>query len=262
MDPIIRAAAVSKVAFELRRPAARSEAQPRSAAAPATPVAPATPAPATRTAIANPAPTTPAPLASFAAPPVFAPPPAAQAPLQANPAAQQETARLAAQAELAELRAEAERRGYAAGHEKGEAEARRQLQSQIERFQGLAAQMVQARAGVLEDGEDDVVELAYASLCRILGEQGATREGVMAMVGQGLRAVRAREQVVVRLHPDDHALMGQQTGFRADPAIALGGCIVDSSTGALDARLETQLALLADTLLAVRAARRGGQEEL
>jgi flagellar assembly protein FliH len=167
------------------------------------------------------------------------------------------------EAELADLRAEAERRGYAAGHEKGEAEARRALQSQVERFQGLAAQLVQARAAVLADAEDGIVELAFAALCRILGEQAATREGVLAMVARCASA-REREQVGIRLHPDDFALLGDAAGhaarFSPDPGIALGGCIVEGSTGTLDARLEIQLARLAEALLAVRAAQRGGEE--
>lgn len=192
-------------------------------------------------------------------------PAAAPAPTQAGTAAQ-EAARLQVQAELAKLHADAEQRGYAAGHDKGEADARRQLQAQIERFQGLAAQMAQAKARVLEDAEDGVVELVFEALCRILGEQAATQLGVQAMVNQCAPAARERENVTVRLHPDDYRLLGpaapHQARFSPDPAIALGGCMVDSSTGSLDARLETQLARLAETLLAVRDARRRSEDGL
>jgi flagellar assembly protein FliH len=287
MDAIIRAAAVSQVAFELRRRGERTAPAPaRAGAAPLTPAPAADPAAAAPAAVVRapvkdgpaPAPAapanTPAPApapaapAAVSVPPAAAPPaPPAAAPAPAQPApptaAQQEAERRKIQAELAELRAEAERRGYAVGHEKGEADARRQLQAQIERFQGLAAQLAQARAAVLADAEDGVVELAFAALCRILGEQAASRAGVQSMVARCAADVREREQVGIRLHPDDVALLGDATGhptrFSPDPGIVLGGCIVDSSTGALDARLETQLARLAETLLAVRAARRRGE---
>jgi flagellar assembly protein FliH len=290
MDAIIRAAAVSNVAFELRRRGeraaaapARAGAAPLAAASAAPPPAPsATAAPAgVERAPAKEAPASVAPPATVAAPAAPAAtsvPPAAvpttapaapaaraqQAPVPtAVTAAQQEAERRKVQAELAELRAEAERRGYAVGQEKGEADARRLLQAQIDRFQGLAAQLAQARAAVLADAEDGVVELAFAALCRILGEQAASRDGVHAMVARCAADVREREQVGIRLHPDDVALLGDVAGhharFSADPGIVLGGCIVDSSTGALDARLEIQLARLAETLLAVRAARRGGE---
>jgi flagellar assembly protein FliH len=281
MDAIIRAAAVSKVAFELRRRGERAAAAPVTAApavvAPVPGVAPApaaverapakdAPAPVAPPATV-PAPAAPAatsvPPAAVATPSVAVPAPAPQAPAPAATAAQQEAERRKVQAELAELRAEAERRGYAIGHEKGEAEARRQLQAQIDRFQGLGAQLAQARAAVLADAEDGVVELAFAALCRILGEQAASRDGVQAMVARCAADVREREQVGIRLHPDDVALLGDVAGhparFSADPGIVLGGCIVESATGALDARLEVQLARLAETLLAVRAARRSGE---
>ena len=217
------------------------------------------PAAATRAAVYPQAPASqPAPLAPAQAAPAPAP---AQAPAP-SPAelARQEAARQQVQAELAELQADAERRGYHAGREQGDAAARRELQFQIERFEGLAAQLTMAKAAVLADAEDDVVELAFAALCRILGEQGATREGVLAMVAQCAIGARERDQVGVRLHPDDFALLGaagvHQARFSPDPGIVLGGCIVDSATGELDARLETQLERLADTLSAVRAQRR------
>jgi flagellar biosynthesis/type III secretory pathway protein FliH len=231
----------------------------KGAAAPAAAVS--TPSPAAAAGISLP----PAGAAVGMPAPAAGPTPTQPAPAAAAEAAAalQEAARLKAQAELADLRAEAERRGYAAGHDKGEADARRELQSQVERFEGLAVQLVQARAAVLADAEDGVVELAFAALCRILGEQAATREGVLAMVARCAAGAGEREQVGVRLHPDDFALLGEAAAHPArvspDPGIVLGGCIVDSSTGALDARLETQLARLAETLLAVRTARRSGE---
>jgi len=291
MDAIIRAAAVSKVAFELRRRGERVAAAPARAGAAPVAAGPAAPTPAPSAAATHapverapvkegPAPVTPpAPVPAPAAPTVTSAPPAAvptpppapapapvpqaPAPAPAVTAAQQEAERRKVQAELAELRAEAERRGYAVGHEKGEAEARRLLQAQIDRFQGLAAQLAQARTAVLAEAEDGIVELAFAALCRILGEQAASRDGVRAMVAHCAADVREREQVGIRLHPDDVALLGDVAGqpvrVSADPGIVLGGCIVDSAKGTLDARLDIQLARLAETLLAVRAARRGGE---
>lgn len=279
MDPIIRSAAVSNVAFELRRPGARgASATPAAAPGGATgkPAASTAPATAATAAAAAPAPSVAAaaPAAPAAAPVIAsavtfaatarASAPAPAAPSPASFAAAQEAARLAVQAELTELRADAERRGYAAGYDRGEAEARRHMQSQVERFHGLAARLDEARAALLDDAEDGAVELAFVAVCRILGEQAATREGVLAMVAQCAIAVREREQVDVRLHPDDFAQLGtegaQQLRFRPDPGIVMGGCVVDGANGSLDARLETQLARLAETLLTVRAARRQAQD--
>jgi len=44
--------------------------------------------------------------------------------------------------------------------------------------------------------------------------------------------------------------------FLADPSIEMGGCIIETSAGRLDAKLETQLSRLSQALLAVRLARK------
>jgi flagellar assembly protein FliH len=79
-----------------------------------------------------------------------------------------------------------------------------------------------------------------------------------------LLRVRSNEKARVRLSPADHQLLAQQaesggidtTRFElvSDKAIALGGCVVETRAGRIDGTLETQLARLADTLLAARRA--------
>ncbi|HZV66977.1 MAG TPA: FliH/SctL family protein [Telluria sp.] len=175
--------------------------------------------------------------------------------------------RQAARDELAAALADAERRGFAVGEQKGETAAREDLQYQVDRVKTLANQLVHARAKVLEDAEDGMVEIAFAAVCRLLGDEGSTREAMLRMVRHAAAGVREREQLTIRLHPADVLLLElgahgpeAELSLRADADVALGGCIVDSSSGALDARLETQLAQLAESLLAVRAQRRVGAE--
>lgn len=158
---------------------------------------------------------------------------------------------------------DAEQRGYAAGEEKGAKAARAALQAQIDRAAALASEVDEARQALMDSNEDVMVEIVFAALCRILGEQGATRETVAAVVRETIAATREREQIVVRLHPDDAALFrdtavehaGAELRMCADPAVKLGGCIVDGASGSLDARFETQLGLLAAALKQARAAR-------
>ena len=78
----------------------------------------------------------------------------------------------------------------------------------------------------------------------------------------------------VRLHPADAQLLGrlldgpeapawpEELGaVCADPAIRAGGCIIRSAHGDVDARLETQLAVLAELLAQHRDAARGAAQE-
>ena len=291
MDAIIRSVNLSGETRQLRRASERKAAPSGNAGTPATapvppvaPIAPAKPvAPVKPSAAPAPAPAPAAPTAKAAAPTLFvkpsdvAPAPFATAyedekerQLEAERAAkrkvEQELASLKSKTdeELAALRAEAEKRGFAAGQAKGEAAAQEMLQTQVDRFKSLAMQLSQSRAKVLEDAEDSIVEIVFTAICRVLGEQAATRTNIIRMVRDCVGEARDPNQVNVRLHPDDVSLLQDsvasgidvQVRISADPDIRLGGCVVESATGSLDARLETQLERLQASLQSVRAERK------
>jgi flagellar assembly protein FliH len=167
------------------------------------------------------------------------------------------------------LRADAEQRGYRAGEERGELAAASLQQAQVDRLKALAFQLSQARDGVLADAEDMLVEIAFAAVCRIVGEQGARRDTLLRVVAEASATARQRDQLTIRLHPDDAALLrlgahGPEplVRFVGDASVQLGGCMVDSAAGTLDARFETQLSMLGAAFAAVRADRVGEQESI
>lgn len=122
---------------------------------------------------------------------------------------------------------------------------------------GLASEAGRWRAGL----EDELVALIHEAICRILASQAARPEVLLAMVRGLLREHGERASLAVHLHPQDHALVarcalpgdGAQWQWLADPAVRLGGVMLRSPEGNLDARLETQLEALGHALLAARA---------
>jgi flagellar assembly protein FliH len=196
----------------------------------------------------------------------------AQAELQRACAAFEHQQREALQEELAAVRASAYAEGWASGQSEGHAQASaRAAEARARdevRFGALFEQTQQALAEYLEQAEDHMVEIAYSAACRLVGQAQASAEGVAVLVRQALDEVRERKELTVALHPEDLdalqacvAVAPPGCEFVADPAILLGGCEVRSQAGTLDARLELQLARLAETLLAVRAARREAGRE-
>jgi flagellar assembly protein FliH len=144
----------------------------------------------------------------------------------------------------------------------------------------IAAALHEAKATVVADAEDLLVEIVHAAVCKIVGESALTREGIAGVVACIVGSFREDDELVVRLHPQDARLLRQGSEaadplvtpatpvtqvrsltmaatMREDPSIAIGGCIVDSGRGSLDARLDIQLGALRDTLLAVRRQRSG-----
>lgn len=168
------------------------------------------------------------------------------------------------QAGLAEgraaARAEVEREAHAA------AEAAAARMSQLDRLVASIPAEITRR---LEQAEDDMVALCHAVVCRILGDELVTPGGVAEHVRQAIREVgpaafaSGRGQLAIHVHPGDLAALEADAVLAAwlrqhasagavqwipDGHVRLGGCLVRSAEGALDARLETQLDALHEIL--------------
>jgi flagellar assembly protein FliH len=166
-----------------------------------------------------------------------------------------------AEQELRAAYGEAERRGLEAGTAQAQQVAEELVQAQVARLQAAAATLLQAQSTLGPALEDDAVELAFTMVCRLLGEQAASRAGIGAMLQVQLATLRERRALTVHLHPADCALMAAAEGegdaalrYVPDAGVALGGCLIDSAAGTLDARLEYQLEQLRRALLQARGA--------
>ena len=178
------------------------------------------------------------------------------------------------EAERMQVLEQAYHQGYRAGEEAGRNDAQHVYDEQISTLRDVAAAMRSAFDRYLDDAEELLVEIAFEAVCKILGRALCDREGVNAMVREVLDQVREREQLVVRLAPDDFALLTGRDAAAFDPAqteeqasnlaawnaqlmpderVARGGCLIDSPSGSLDGRLETQLQRLREVLVATRA---------
>lgn len=132
----------------------------------------------------------------------------------------------------------------------------------------------------LADSEDDMIALCHTVICRFLGDKLLSREAVVHAVRQaveqccgsgthsalaGLMAIHVHANDLKLLREDDALLNWfQQNGAEnpkdgvtwvPDEQVHLGGCVVHSDQGSLDARIETQLEALHDILMLGRTAR-------
>lgn len=178
---------------------------------------------------------------------------------------------------LAQVTEAAHTAGYQAGHEAGQAAgheaglAAGQAAGQAEwadrtaRLDALLGSVQAQLADGIAGHEDLMVELAFEAVVRILGQAAPTAQGVRGVVREAIGALRDREQVLVRLSPRDagllRAMQGDLAGLAgstgleivADETIELGGCLLETAHGGLDARLETQMQRLRELLLAARS---------
>ena len=172
-------------------------------------------------------------------------------------------ARTRAQALMQEaeaVRAQAHRQGY----EEGRAAAASEL---TEALAGAALEAARVRGAVEPSALRLAARLATKMAEKIVGRAIDLAPGLMAeLAEQALAASRARAGVIrLQIHPDDRALLagdearrrllarleaGAELQLRDDPAVGRYGCVVETATLRLDARLETQLAALERALAA------------
>lgn len=175
-------------------------------------------------------------------------------PLSAGPSAQMMEI---AAAEAAQVRAQAYREGHEAGMKAGQDEWR----GRGERLSSIADGIERAQAETAMRTAEEAVAIAFEAVTKILGNTALARLAIVEVVEQIRDASPGMEPLTVRVGPDDYeVLLGEpslieledQRGFIRlveDPRVLLGGCIVESSRGTLDARLETQIQRLKSVLL-------------
>jgi flagellar assembly protein FliH len=180
---------------------------------------------------------------------------------------EREKLRAAMAAEHSEALREAAEAGFAEGLGRGEAEGRARLDAAAVKLDALAAELQACRAQVIEEAEDMLVEIAFAAMCRIAGTEASSRAAIVHAVRERASHLRAADTISVLVHPDDlesldaAAARWDNVTFIANPAVAVGGCLIEGASGTLDARLDVQLTQLAAALANARAARRAGESE-
>lgn len=183
-----------------------------------------------------------------------------------------------------EGRAQGEKDGYEAGLAKALEHAEREhhalqkdheasqqkLADALARINHLAEAMFRERMRFLDDAEDDMVSLAFEAFCRVLSETALTRDMLKSGVVNALANWRGKTALEIHVHPEDllwlegdkdlsaQFLAQRNHAIRwvANAEVVLGGCMLHSTEGGLDARLDIQVDMLKVMLLETRATRR------
>jgi flagellar biosynthesis/type III secretory pathway protein FliH len=169
--------------------------------------------------------------------------------------------------------------GYAAGLEKGLADATARIAEEMDtRQRRLAAQFSQAEARLATDQarqfavldaliqalekaafvqapalERQAIALALEALCKLAEPNAGRQQLLVDLVKKALTQLRGNALLTIRMHPadlaeltstaDGRALVEQRASaqWAADPSLERGACLLDSDHGRLDAGLHTQL---------------------
>jgi len=159
-----------------------------------------------------------------------------------------------AHANAAAVESEAAERGHATGYAVGLAAATAELEPARAALAAVLEGIEAQRDQLIQSVELRSVELALALADKIVGAAlGANPVLVREVVAGALRRATDRDRLVVELHPDDLELVGpgddlarslgiQQLELIGERRVARGGCVVRTSAGEIDGRIDQQLA--------------------
>jgi type III secretion protein L len=142
-------------------------------------------------------------------------------------------------------------KAYQEGHEKA-----------LTDLNELLIEAREIRDRTLLETEQDILRLAVRLAEKIIGQEIKTDKKVIAdIVANALRNTKRQEKLTIRVSQSDYTAIQEQFALLSqssrstyvdlvpDPRISLGGCIIESEVGTVDARLETQLKALEKALL-------------
>jgi type III secretion protein L len=148
-----------------------------------------------------------------------------------------------------QVREEAYQEGYRAGF----AEFNQRLLDANERYDRALA-----------DAEPDILRLAVKIAKKIIGREIESDPATVAEIVKTALGYAERSQpLTLRVNPADlpalqtcRNQLEQSAGARAigliaDPGVSIGGCVIETESGTIDARLETQLRVLEAGLLSL-----------
>jgi flagellar assembly protein FliH len=152
-------------------------------------------------------------------------------------------------------------RGLADGEKRLSEQLLRQRAEVLELQNGVLASLRQAVPKVVRQSEAGVVALALEVARKLVLDLPVSLEMVEASVRSALAQAESNAEIQIFLHADDLALLQRSNSpvllpgpgneslhFYSSPEVTRGGCLVETRFGIIDARRETKLELIRQSL--------------
>jgi flagellar assembly protein FliH len=154
--------------------------------------------------------------------------------------------------------------GLKLGTEKGNAEASSVYQKNIGEIQQNVASFLkkveESKRDIFSHSEHIILKMCLEITRKIIASEITTRQDVILnVIKKALSYIAEREKLVIRVAPDDCKILNDRRDFwepvneklkditiEPDERVSKGGCIIESNTGTVDARLGIQMDEITD----------------
>lgn len=159
-------------------------------------------------------------------------------------------------AQIEDARARARGDGYAEGQSTAQRELERDRAACVAEWRGLVEQYARQQDGRLQAWQAELTEIVSTSVAKLLGDHVVSAGAIRAAIEQTLREAGVGAPIRVLIAPLQFEQLTRQgashmAAFRErridiapDARVGAGGCLIETSTGIIDGRFDTQLAKL------------------
>lgn len=165
---------------------------------------------------------------------------------------------------IKEIETQAYIRGFNKGEKDGYASVNARIEKKLKEFAGALNDVSRLRKQILADTEAEIVELALAIAGKIVCCEINTNPGlIVGVLTEALQKVESHQNLSVRLNPKDLKFIRnsglqladyidstEEINIVEDPGVSRGGCLVQTDSGEIDARIEKQIDVIAESFRA------------
>jgi len=156
----------------------------------------------------------------------------------------------------------ARKTGYEEGYHKGLEEGREDARKVLRQFEGAINDVVNQRESLLSETKQKILELTIQIAQKTTFDAiNVDREATVTMIERVIGQLADRSRLKIRVNPDFLPIVEQQIDrllgsstsikeltFEGDPRVRSGGCFIETPTGDIDARLESQFDVIRETM--------------
>jgi flagellar assembly protein FliH len=160
--------------------------------------------------------------------------------------------------ELKEIEHQAYQKGFTEGEKTGIESCAQQIEPVLEGLHQALVQVQNLRQKMYHAIEKEVVELALAIARKVVCQEVATNKDLVVCVAkEALSKVKVPGQITLKLNPSDLQVINDtkshlehlknhidKINFESEETIPSGGCVIETTMGKIDARLEKQFEVL------------------
>lgn len=161
--------------------------------------------------------------------------------------------------EAQKIREDAHKEGYNQGYEEGFEKAfensNKEIDKLLEKLKKILGETINKRNKIIDSAETQLIEVAILVAKRVVKILTERDKGIVVRnIQEALRRIKGRTKITIRVNIDDlevsarhkdefYQMLDKIEGVTVleDPNVDVGGCIIETDFGDIDARINTQL---------------------